>query len=99
MQNKAWISQVLRQLDFVEWDRYYSFGRDLAFYGWIEREDQYKDFLVIVVDNEHKQVTGYHCSSAKYSEKVGEQLNIGHSECQRVEDKLAIDNMVKLDNE
>jgi hypothetical protein len=98
MKNKAWIEKILGHLDFVQWDRYYSFGMDLAFYGWIEREeDEYKDFVVIVVDNKNKRVTGYHCSSPEYSEKVGDYLNTGHSKCQRVEDKISIDNMVELE--
>jgi hypothetical protein len=97
MQHKPWIESTLRELGFVEWDRYYSYGSDLAFFGWIDREDQYKDFVVVVLDNQNRLIRGYHTSSAEYTEKIAEILDIGHSECQRVEDMLAIDNMVEVE--
>lgn len=28
---------VLRKLDFVNWDRYFGNGESLTFYGWIDR--------------------------------------------------------------
>ena len=96
MQHKPWIESILRELDFVEWDRYYSYGPHLAFYGWIDRDkDEYKDFVVVVLDNENRWIKGYHTSSAECTEKIAEILNVGHSECQRVKDKLAIDNLVE----
>lgn len=98
MKHKAWIESKLRDLSFVQWDRYYSYGHDIAFYGWIDREkDQYKDFVVVILDNENRSVRGYHTSSAKYTERIAEILDMSHSECQRVEDKLAIDNMVEVE--
>ena len=98
MKHKPWIEQKLSELDFVEWDRYYSYGHGLAFFGWIDREkDDYKDFVVVVLDNENRLINGYHTSSAEYTERIAEILEIGHSECQRVEDKLAIDNMVEVE--
>lgn len=98
MKHKPWVESTLRELDFVEWDRYYSYGGCVAFYGWIDREeDQYKDFVVLVLNTAQRHIDGYHTSSAKYSEKIGEILDIPHSECQRVEDKLGIDNMVEVE--
>lgn len=97
MNHKPWIESILSELDFVEWDRYYSFGQSLAFYGWIDRDkDDYKDFVVVILDNENRLIRGFHTSSAKYSEKIGETLDINHSPCQRVEDNLSIDNIIEL---
>ena len=97
MQHKPWIEGTLKELDFVEWDRYYSYGHHLAFYGWIDREkDDYKDFVVVILNNENRLISGYHTSSAEYTEKIGGILDIGHSECQRVEGKLVIDNVVEV---
>lgn len=98
MKNKAAVEAVLRELEFVEWDRYHSFGEQVAFFGWINREDQYKDFVVIHWNPETARVEGYHTSSAKYTEAIGDILGIPHSDCHRVEDKFAIENMVELQN-
>lgn len=98
MKQKPWIEGKLRKLDFVQWDRYYSYGNGIAFFGWIEREqDEYKDFAVLILNPHFRAVEGYHCSSPKYSEEIGERLDIGHSDCQRVQDKLSIDNMIEVE--
>lgn len=99
MQSKDWVEAQLRELDMVNWDRYYRFGRGIAVFGWITREDDdYKDFVVLELDPARKRVEGYHTSSAEYSEEIGRILGVGHSECQRVEDTLAIANMISTDS-
>ena len=99
MENKAWVEAQLRELDMVNWDRYYSFGHGISVFGWITREDDdYKDFVVLELDPAKKRVEGYHTSSAEYSEDIGDILGVGHSECQRVEDTLAIANMIRTDS-
>ena len=98
MKNKDWVESKLRKLDFIKWDRYYTFGTNLAFFGWIERrQDEYKDFAVIVLNHNQKRLAGYHCSSPEYSSKIGEHFGIRHSKCQRVENKFLIENKVELE--
>lgn len=103
MKNKQWVEVVLRSLDFVQWDRYYPIRDSTAFYGWINRDkDQYKDFVLVILDTSNKRIIESHTSSAKYSEEIVKILfgnNRGHNECQRVEDKLAIDNKIELQKE
>lgn len=95
MMHKPWIENTLKQLDFVQWDRYYDFGPNLAFYGWINRDD-YKDFLVVILDNENRLIRGFHTSSAEHAEEIADILGLNHSPCRRVEDKLEIGNVVQL---
>ena len=100
MENKEWVEAQLRELDMVNWDRYYSFGPGIAVFGWIGREDdEYKDFVVVELAPAKKRVKGYHTSSARYSAEIGSILGIGHSECQRVEDMFAIANMINTGSE
>lgn len=97
MMHKPWIESILKQLDFVDWDRYYDFGPNLAFYGWIDRDqDDYKDFLVVILDHENRLIRGFHTSSAEHTEEIADILGLNHSPCRRVEDKLEIDNVVEL---
>lgn len=102
MKNKAWVESRLKELDFVEWDRYYPLGEWIGIYGWIEREkDEYKDFVLILVDNSEKDVKEFHTSSARYSENIdsilfGETDESEHNTCRRVEDKFKIQNMIEL---
>lgn len=99
MQNKEWVEYQLRELDMVNWDRYYSFGQGIAVFGWIGREDdEYKDFVVVELDPAKKRVKGYHTSSARYSADIGSILGVGHSECQRVEETFTITNMINTDS-
>lgn len=100
IQNKAWVENKLRNLDFVKWDRYYTWKQGVVVYGWIEREkDQYKDFISVEFNTRQKVVVRFDTSSEKYTEKIAETLDINHSECFRVEDKFAIDNKIELNNE
>ena len=42
------IEKILKGLKFVMWDRFVQHAKDgITFYGWIDREDSYKDFLVL----------------------------------------------------
>ncbi|MFH1365512.1 MAG: hypothetical protein ABIH28_02935 [archaeon] len=89
------IINVLKKLDFVKWDRYFGKGDNLTFYGWIDREDNYKDFVFIEF-NEGEYIT-HGTSSSKYSKKIAEILGKEHSDCIRIEDFCNIPNMIKLE--
>jgi len=99
VQNKAWVESKLRDLDFVEWDRYYTWKQGVVVYGWIDREDQYKDFVSIEFNTRQKLVARYDTSSEKYTEEIADILDMNHSQCFRVEHKFAIDNKIEADAE
>ncbi len=80
--NRETIIQTLKKFDFVMWDRYFGECESLTFYGWIERKDKYKDFLIL--DFGVKPIW-WATSSEKYSKKIAEMLNQDHSRCNRVE--------------
>lgn len=75
----------------VSWDRYTRDVDDtMMFYGWIDRDDSYKDFLILEFD-ENQHVERFITSSAKYSEEFYTRLfgeRKSHVPCQRVEDLL-----------
>jgi len=90
------IINVLKKLDFVNWDRYFGEGNDLTFVGWIDREDEKKDFVVL--DFSVKPIW-FATSSKKYSREIADILNQEHSDCKRVEYFCDIPNVIKLKNE
>lgn len=69
-------------------------------FGWIDREDGYKDFVVLGFEVEGKNHAIHHImtSSARFSEEiniaVGEE---SHTDCQRVESFVSIPNSIKLE--
>ncbi len=105
------IVAVLNMLPFVVWDRA-SFsilprlGQDkrrefwLMVYGWIDREDAYKDFIVMdfVLKKGIIEANILTTSSAKYSEEAvkiiyGEDRK--HNACFRIENLNGIERCVK----
>ena len=104
MNGHDWISGLLADLSFVEWDRYTE-GVDndqkrYDVYGWIERDDEYKDFVVLTfwLSNRH---VGFITSSSKHSERIhntiwGDGSVEHHNGCKRVEHATDIDNVVEL---
>lgn len=93
------IKLLLNKFTFVVWDRYTFNKGEYTFYGWIEREDNYKDFLILnfyaqTVDSPY-MVT----SSAKYSEEIVKIIGfpgMDHIKCKRIEGIKGIKNVVKL---
>ena len=67
-------------------------------YGWIDREDLYKDFVLIMFEWDGSFT--YWTSSALYSEIFHERIHgdvSGHTDCERVEDWFPeIKNVVRL---
>ncbi|HEA65079.1 MAG TPA: hypothetical protein ENI02_02945 [Candidatus Aminicenantes bacterium] len=90
---KQLLERVLKKLDFVNWDRYFGVGNDLTFFGWIDRKDGYKDFVVI--DFIGKEIS-FATSSKEYSKKIADLLNVEHSDCERVEYFCDLPNVIKL---
>ncbi|HDK42114.1 MAG TPA: hypothetical protein ENG87_01940 [Candidatus Pacearchaeota archaeon] len=95
---KEVIVNVLKKLDFVNWDRYFTYSGGLNVFGWIERDDNYKDFVLLeFVDETYASLCiAYSTSSKEYTEKIAEILNQEHSECKRVEHFCDINNSIKL---
>ena len=93
---KNYMCNILRKLSFVKWDRYFGKEENLTFYGWIDREDNYKDFVFIEF-NDGGYIT-HGTSSNKYSKKISKILMKEHSDCKRVENFCNIPNMIKLDS-
>lgn len=96
---KDWIEKTLEKLPFVRWDRYIEDKDDnlIEMYGWIDREDDYKDFVLLEFNLNKKEVYFVATSSDKYSEQIAEILNSSHSDCIRVEDNFYVFNSIKND--
>ena len=98
--NKEWIEKVLSDIPFVNWDRFldlkWARNRNITVFGWIEREDSYKDFVVLEFDLVRSEVFFVSTSSEKYSKKISEILGSSHTICQRVEDNFNVNNSIKL---
>lgn len=104
---KEWIMNCLTDMPFVQWDRYtFNDGVNkrherffwLKIYGWIEREDAYKDFVVLDFYKQGNIMEAHHIitSSAKYSQPINEiMMEKDHFDCNRVEDAFNIPNAVK----
>lgn len=103
MKLESWIEDELVKMPFVQWDRYvtgeWAEGTEyLSVYGWIDRDDDYKDFVeVIFWENKHRYFT---TSSEEYTEDIFEVLFDEsldeHNDCKRVEDVTEIENVVML---
>lgn len=97
---KNWIENTLKKLPFVSWDRYIE-DKDkknnlIEVYGWIERDNNYKDFVLLEFDLNKKQVYFIATSSDRYSKEIAEILNSPHPGCIRVEDNFDVLNSIKI---
>lgn len=94
--NKDYIESILNIFPEVAWDRYIDDESGYIFYGWIDREDSYKDFMVIEMDKDG----GYYfiTSSAKYSAEFLQRINPDsiHSDCIRIESNFEPKNMIRI---
>ncbi len=89
------ISNVLKKLSFVNWDRYFGEVNNLTFFGWIDREDNYKDFVILQFDKE--KVINFITSSKEYTKEIAELLNFTHTSCNRIEYFCDGENIIKED--
>lgn len=90
------IEDTLNKLPFVMWDRYAETENIKAYYGWIDREDKYKDFVALFFE---KGMVWYLTSSAKYTHEINRRLGMddSHADCQRIEDQFPkLKNIIKL---
>lgn len=107
---RRFIEKLLRSCRFVEWDRFTIFEHPdvdgevgVTAYGWIDRDDEYKDFAVFTAWTAAKEVQSFTTSSAEYSEELYERLTgeepegTGHNECRRVEDTFNVENASTLE--
>ena len=93
------ITRDLRNLDFVQWDRYTESKEHITLFGWIKREDKHEDFVIITYwpdKNDINYSFSWKTSSKKYSEIISRILNTDHVPCKRIEDDFNIPNVIKL---
>ena len=99
----TWIATQLVKVDFVKWDRYTVGERGdrtiVDVYGWIDRDDDYKDFVWTRFWPAN-EVFEYTTSSDTYSEQLAEIWfgeSSDHDPCNRVENTFDIPNAVTLE--
>ena len=104
VKSSEWIGDLLQQVPFVEWDRFTVGEMDgeqfVDVYGWIDRDDEYKDFVWARFWAVWEQVE-YTTSSDEYSEQIhinwfGKESLDDHNPCRRVENQFDVDNAVQL---
>ena len=98
----TWIATQLEKVKFVTWDRFTVSERQshtlVDVYGWIDREDQYKDFVWTRFYPDNRTFE-YTTSSEERSQQLGKiwfEESADHESCQRVEDTFDIPNRVEL---
>ncbi len=100
-QQKFKIEKKLMALPFVNWDRYVDSGDAITIFGWIKRNDDYKDFAIIEFSTDDYEVNVWATSSKEHSESMGKifQPDSKHNVCQRVEHKFNVKNCIRLKND
>lgn len=91
------IEKILSQFPEVKWDRFVREKTYFLAYGWIDREDSYKDFMMLEFRGSVPQ--NFMTSSKKYSEEFHRRLGFAnpHNPCLRVEDMFPdLNNVIKL---
>lgn len=112
---REWIASTLNKLPFVSWDRMHFLspprieerncrGFWLAVFGWIDREDAYKDFIILDFQITKKKMWAsvFSCSSKKFSEEATKIImgeGTEHNDCFRAERISGIKNSIKLGDE
>jgi len=106
--NREWIAEHLERAEFVDWDRfvvgsYHTGEQYVDVYGWIDRDDEYKDFVWTRFrpDNGPDPTMEFTTSSDDYSEELmriwfGEESLDDHNECRRVEHAFDVENAIEL---
>jgi hypothetical protein len=72
----------------VEWDRYVEDEDSYSVYGWIQRSDGKRDFVLVNIKEDLGTYVSFVTSSAKYSRKLTEVIygeTSEHIDCQKVE--------------
>lgn len=104
VKNPEWIADRLEAVPVVEWDRF-TVGKInekqvVNIYGWIDREDEYKDFVWTRFWPDVKQLE-FMTSSEEFSDYLhvewfGEESLDDHNPCRRVEHAFDVENAVEL---
>lgn len=82
--NKELIHKFLLKFPEVEWDRWSGdLDKSCSFFGWISREDEYKDFMLVLFEDGIDIF--FFTSSAKHSRLFSEIMGLKHDGCERVE--------------
>jgi hypothetical protein len=101
------IEDVLTRLDMVNWDRFVNgtdpntVGRYINVYGWIERVDEYKDFVLLrfMLDYDPTLIA-FTTSSDQYTDEIYRLIYREepdqHVSCKRVEYGFDIPNAIEL---
>jgi hypothetical protein len=95
------IAEVLKIFPEVEWDRTAGSRASRVVFGWVDRDDDLKDFVVLTFMGDGR--VGMTTSSAKHSLEFHKRLfgdDRGHSNCKRVEDVFAgheLTNVIRLE--
>jgi hypothetical protein len=76
----------------VAWDRFTERPNGMTVYGWIGREDAYKDFMVLIIDLQGRSFfIRFITSSARYSKEFSLRAGgTSHIACKRVEGVFAV---------
>jgi hypothetical protein len=73
----------------VEWDRYIEDDGTYNVYGWIQRSDGKRDFLLVSIKEDLGTYVSFVTSSAKYSKTLTGLIHgdtSEHIDCKKVED-------------
>jgi len=100
IENRRFIERKLRACRMVEWDRFtvgdWGGEQAVSVYGWIDRDDEYKDFVLVIFWPESGDI--YHTtSSAEHTEELTQKLHgesAGHNDCHRVEHTFNVSNAI-----
>jgi len=105
-ENRQWVEDTLERVQMVDWDRFVTglhpkSGRYIKVYGWIDRDDEYKDFCIVTFQPDTSEnLIGYTTSSDEHTDKIYRSLfdvePDGHNDCPRVENYLDVSNSVEL---
>lgn len=86
------LKHIIDTFPEVMWDR---MPDDVSIFGWIARDDGYKDFMLIDLNSDWT-LNWYITSSKSFSKVFAERLGVDHSDCKRVEDIINAPNVIRL---
>ena len=100
LQAEKRVEGILAKFKFVKWDRFTEDTPNcrLNFYGWIKRNDAYKDFIALTIFKQDFSIE-YITSSAKWDKEICRILKVPLKEqltCKRVEHYFDIKNVIKI---
>lgn len=85
---KLMVQSFLNLFPEVAWDRWTGTGDRLTVFGWIDRRDSYKDFMVVIFEDEViRFITSSALHSASFSKRIGGE---NHVDCRRVEGVFSV---------